>query len=33
MNAATAITLQLTLVSADEQFRQIENLLLELYES
>jgi predicted nucleic acid-binding protein len=33
MIAATAITLQLTLVSADKQFRQIETLLLELYES
>ena len=31
--AATAISLQLTLITADKQFRQIERLLLELYES
>lgn len=30
--AATAITLQLTLITADKQYRQIEKLLLELYE-
>lgn len=30
--AATAISLQLTLVTADKQFRQIEHLLLELFE-
>lgn len=30
--AATAITLQLTLITADKQFRQIERLILELYE-
>lgn len=31
--AATAISLQLTLITADKQFRQINHLLLELYES
>jgi predicted nucleic acid-binding protein len=31
--AATAISLQLTFITADKQFRQIERLLLELYES
>lgn len=31
--AATAISLQLTLVTADKQFRQVSQLLLELYES
>lgn len=30
--AATAVTLQLTLITADKQYRQIEKLLLELYE-
>lgn len=30
--AATAITLQLTLITADKQYRQIEKLFLELYE-
>lgn len=31
--AATAISLQLTFITADKQFRQIERLFLELYES
>jgi predicted nucleic acid-binding protein len=31
--AATAISLQLTLVTSDKQFKLINNLLLELYES
>ena len=31
--AATAISLQLTFITADKQFRQIDRLLLELYES
>lgn len=30
--AATAISLQLKFITADKQFRQIENLLLDLYE-
>lgn len=30
--AATAISLQLTLITADKQFKQIERLLLELFE-
>jgi predicted nucleic acid-binding protein len=30
--AATAITLNLTLITSDKQFRQVNNLLLELYE-
>jgi predicted nucleic acid-binding protein len=30
--AATSITLQLTFITADKQFKRIENLLLELYE-
>lgn len=30
--AATAISLQLTLITADQQFRQVDRLLLELYE-
>ena len=30
--AATAITLNLTFITSDKQFRQISNLLLELYE-
>jgi len=31
--AATAISLQLTFITADKQFRQIQRLLLELYET